>query len=250
MQPPDKCRSDKVHRYCCSNPNCKKVFSKPKIIKYYVCPTCQTIVDMTLDNFPSTTQEKPVLKKKLVALRKQKEKNQDIKQEPKVITSQHATIETESVSMDKPEAEMVLETMEPARITSQQATSDNGFPSMEKEKPEVKEISEEIEPAQMDEPNIVEVTLNKKSGLMGSDYDVPFKLENSDEQRETVNEETSQSSDFKCQYYFGYLSQRSKDEVIPETCFGCLKSIECMMSEYNKPKETMEEIKKWYSFKL
>ena len=35
----------KARRYSCSNPNCKSVFSRPKIIKYYVCPTCQTLVD-------------------------------------------------------------------------------------------------------------------------------------------------------------------------------------------------------------
>ncbi len=31
-------------KYLCSNPNCRKVFSKPKIIKYEVCPNCQTLV--------------------------------------------------------------------------------------------------------------------------------------------------------------------------------------------------------------
>jgi hypothetical protein len=31
-------------RYLCSNPNCRKVFSRPKIITYHVCPTCQTLV--------------------------------------------------------------------------------------------------------------------------------------------------------------------------------------------------------------
>jgi hypothetical protein len=34
-------------KYFCPNPNCKKVFSRPKIIKYTVCPTCQTLVDDT-----------------------------------------------------------------------------------------------------------------------------------------------------------------------------------------------------------
>ncbi len=32
--------------YCCSNPNCKTVFSQPKIIKYYVCPKCQSFAEM------------------------------------------------------------------------------------------------------------------------------------------------------------------------------------------------------------
>ena len=212
----NKSKNNKVHRYCCSNPNCKKVFSKPKIIKYYVCPTCQTMVDLTFDNSQLLAREKPVLEKKQVTLRKQKESKQDKIKEPKAITSQQATTNNESTSW---------------------------------EKPEVKEILETIEPAQIEEPNIVEITLNKKSGVMGSDYGLPFSLGFGDEHPETVKEQTCESSDVQCPYYFGYLSQRNKEEVIPESCFGCLKSIECMLSEFNKTKETVEEIKKWYSFK-
>jgi hypothetical protein len=172
---------------------------------------------VTFENSQLIAQKKPVLEKKQVTLRKQKESKQDENQEPKA-------------------------------ITSQQATTDNELKSMEK--PEVKEILETLEPAQMEEPNIVEITVNKKSGEMGSHYVLPFSLSTSDEHLEKVKEQTSKSSDFQCQYYFGYLSQRNKEEVIPEICFGCLKSIECMMSEYNKSKESVEEIKKWYSFKL
>jgi hypothetical protein len=36
----------KNEEYCCSNPNCKSVFSQPKILKYYVCPSCQTVVEV------------------------------------------------------------------------------------------------------------------------------------------------------------------------------------------------------------
>jgi hypothetical protein len=35
--------------FVCSNPNCKSVFSRPKIIKYQVCPTCQTVLSVTAD---------------------------------------------------------------------------------------------------------------------------------------------------------------------------------------------------------
>ncbi len=37
----------RAQKYLCSNPNCRKVFSKPKIIKYHVCPACQTLVDIS-----------------------------------------------------------------------------------------------------------------------------------------------------------------------------------------------------------
>jgi hypothetical protein len=172
---------------------------------------------VTFENSQLIAQKKPVLEKKQVTLRKQKEIKQDENQESKA-------------------------------ITSQQATTDNELKSQEKA--EVKEIVETVEPTQMDEPNIVEITVNKKSDEMGSHYALPFSLSTSGEQLETVKEKTSKSSDFQCQYYFGYLSQKNKEEAIPEICFGCLKSIECMMSEYNKSKEAVQEIKKWYSFKL
>ena len=49
--------------YCCSNPNCKSVFSYPKIIKSYVCPNCETLVEMdNIEHQPfieySTPEEK------------------------------------------------------------------------------------------------------------------------------------------------------------------------------------------------
>ena len=246
MQPQDKSKNDKAHRYCCSNPNCKKVFSKPKIIKYYVCPTCQTIVDMNFENSQLIAREKPP------TLRKPKEGNKSKKQEPEAITSQQAQELGAIMSQQTQELEamgaiMSQRAQELDAITSQQATTDNEIMPMEK--PEEKAVLETVEPAQMEEPNIVEVKVNKESTVTG-DYDLPFTLGNSDEHKETVKEQKGQSSDFQCKYYFGYLSQRNKEEVIPETCFGCLKSIECMMSEYNKTKETIDEIKKWYSFKL
>lgn len=43
----DKDGKRRGQKYLCSNPNCRRVFPRPKIIRYYVCPTCQTLVDMT-----------------------------------------------------------------------------------------------------------------------------------------------------------------------------------------------------------
>src|SRR5208283_3802350 len=103
MLPLEKSKNDKVHRYCCSNPNCQKVFSKPKIIKYYVCPTCQTIVDMTFENSKLVTREKRAPEKRQAPLRKQKESKQDKIQEPKVITSQQAITNNELTSQEKPD---------------------------------------------------------------------------------------------------------------------------------------------------
>ena len=49
-----------------------------------------------------------------------------------------------------------------------------------------------------------------------------------------------------CKHYFGYLGQREKGEGIPESCLGCAKSLDCMLSDYYKSKEPIAEIKKWY----
>jgi hypothetical protein len=112
---------------------------------------------------------------------------------------------------------------------SQQATTSNELPSLEE--PEVQEKFETIKPAQeeKEEPTTIDTVSNQ-----------PLEI--------TVSEQTPQSSGFQCPHYFGYLSKRSKGEVIPEICFECPKSIECMLSVYNTSKENMEEIKKWYPF--
>jgi hypothetical protein len=55
-------------------------------------------------------------------------------------------------------------------------------------------------------------------------------------------------SSSECEYGFGYLSQREKGEAIPSTCVECPKSLDCMLAEYNKSRESVKEIKKWYSF--
>lgn len=67
---------------------------------------------------------------------------------------------------------------------------------------------------------------------------------------ETVEIETAFPSSSGCQYGYGYLSQRKKGEGIPDTCVGCPKSIDCMLSEYYKKREraSVKEIKKWYSY--
>lgn len=49
-------------KHSCSNPNCGKKFSRPKVIKYYVCPSCQTLIDIPSQKIPDnvTQIKKPV----------------------------------------------------------------------------------------------------------------------------------------------------------------------------------------------
>jgi hypothetical protein len=51
-----------------------------------------------------------------------------------------------------------------------------------------------------------------------------------------------------CQYYFGYLGDRQKNEAIPETCLDCPNSIDCMLSKHEL-RDSVQEIKKWYPSK-
>lgn len=54
------------------------------------------------------------------------------------------------------------------------------------------------------------------------------------------------SGDCRCQYYFGYLADREKQEGIPDPCLECPRSLDCMLTNY-KSENTVTEIGKWYS---
>ncbi len=117
MEPVDQSKSNKIKRYCCSNPNCNKVFSKPKIIKYYVCPSCQTLVDEDSYGFHSPTQETAVQKKKQT--RRLKGNKQEIVSDPQAVElpqSDPAPINDELVSAEKLEVDEEPEKMMPAPI--------------------------------------------------------------------------------------------------------------------------------------
>ena len=149
-----------VRRYCCSNPNCKTFFSRPKIIKYDLCPTCQTVVEMTTIEGQIVKAEEQVPRKKSV-----------------------------------------------------------------KKKTERKEV-EKLKQFQSQEPTPMETARSGQLTISEEEVDAP--------------------SDSRCKHYFGYLGQREKGEGIPDTCLECLKSLDCMLSDYNKSTKTVEEIKKWY----
>jgi hypothetical protein len=94
----------------------------------------------------------------------------------------------------------------------------------------------ETETAEAKNPELMELTLIQRLEAMVTE---------TGEKKETANS----SSDAECSHYLGYLNQRVKGETIPETCIVCPKSIECLLSESDSSKESMKEIKKWYSFK-
>jgi hypothetical protein len=169
--------------YCCSNPNCSKVFSRPKIIKYYVCPSCQTLVDM-----------------------------------PTQIISDHVN------PPKKPNGRVRKQELKaelPLNQLVSNAEIENSKKSVVNEPLDLKlEFVEECEPVDT-------TSLEDKVQL-------------------AVEGKVSTELDFQCSHYFGFLSERIEGQEIPETCFGCLKSIECMLSKSNKSEESVQEIKQWY----
>ena len=49
-----------------------------------------------------------------------------------------------------------------------------------------------------------------------------------------------------CQFWFGYLSQKDKEQSLPQECIECEKVVECMLTKYNGSTSAVNEIKKWY----
>jgi DNA-directed RNA polymerase subunit RPC12/RpoP len=49
-----------------------------------------------------------------------------------------------------------------------------------------------------------------------------------------------------CQYWFGYLNQKSKCDSMPQSCVECEKVVECMLNRYYSSTRAVSEIKKWY----
>src|SRR5512139_1131474 len=49
-----------------------------------------------------------------------------------------------------------------------------------------------------------------------------------------------------CQYWFGYLNQKEKDEPMPKECVECEKVVECMLNQSCYSADAVAEVKKWY----
>ena len=49
-----------------------------------------------------------------------------------------------------------------------------------------------------------------------------------------------------CQHWFGFLSQKDKNESVPLECVECEKVMDCMLNQYYDSKDAVSEIEKWY----
>jgi hypothetical protein len=226
-------KGSKTEQYCCSNPNCHKIFSKPKIIKHYVCPSCQTLIDLNAEK----VQVRPVSQERHPVARKVLKRRQ--KQEPTMETKIQE-IETAAPTFAHPETKDERQLDEKLQGNkAEQALSQSEM----KVEPKLEEkylLNEklEVESANVKNFEPLELTLTQRLEAMV---------------REKKKEEApapDSSSIGKCLHYLGYLKQRTKGEIIPEACIECSQSIECLLSEPDRSKESLKEIKKWYAIKL
>ncbi len=197
--PPKGNEKHKVRKYSCPNPNCKTVFSRPKIIKYYVCPTCQTLVDESniaehLENDVASQRSKVARSRK-----------------PKTIEPseflQIGVLDVEETRSDQSELEELCVTCGDGETDASKKVVD-------------------LEPVQLPQQETTEFPQPKH---------IP-----------TVETEKASEPSLRCQYGFGYLSHRESGAGIPDTCIECPDSLNCMLSQYHKSGESVEEISKWY----
>jgi hypothetical protein len=55
-----------------------------------------------------------------------------------------------------------------------------------------------------------------------------------------------EDEEVECQFWFGYLGQRTDGEAIPELCVECKKVLECMLKKEAYSTKAVKEIKKWW----
>lgn len=253
--------SNDGHRYQCANPNCGKAFSKPKIIKYYVCPTCQTLVIMDT----KVTQSNQEVKNKNDSATKENRTQRKRKQKPEALdrkqpepteppqTSQPSETTKSILSTNLPDLEAPL-TIQSSIVNASQSENAPDEPKKEEtidlevpitaQSPVISDAPPETEMDESDETKTEDDVIRDYVKLATSpDLISPSVNENS----ETFGVEKKPIvGDSFCKHYFGYLGQREKGEQIPEDCFGCSKSIECMLESNEHSSKKVEGIKQWY----
>ena len=187
--------------YSCPNPNCKTVFAEPKIIKYYVCPICQTLVDESnlAEHLENSVASRA---KKVVACRK----SEIVEPDPAEFL-EIGILEVETTKSFQSE-------LEELRVTKEEAETEAG-----------KKVID-FDPVQLPQQETTKAL--------------------QPEQIVTAETEKTSEPSPKCQYGFGYLSHRESGAGIPETCIECPDSLNCMLSQYHRSGESVEEISKWY----
>ena len=172
-------------KHICSNPNCGKIFSKPKIIRYYVCPSCQTLVDIPSQEIPDPA---PPIKKLF----------------------RHAIKQN----------------------SGSELTQDQQVSNVEKTDSKESPLGENLDLKLELIPEFEAVNISS----------LEEKVQLAVEGRKVLSE-----LNFPCNHYFGFLGEKKEGQGIPESCFECPKSVECLLSKSAKSEESIKEIKQWYN---
>jgi hypothetical protein len=234
-----------IQKYHCNNPNCGKCFAKPKIIKYYVCPTCQTLVDVPSQEMMDESEEKIIrplrTKTKKPTKRKTKISQPIEEQERSAIIK---PVEVTELSIPQIADVLPIPDLEDPIVERNAVDEASKVVIVEKSDPILeKSVIDDtskiiVENDILEEASEVQNAFEEKSEPTST---VPLEEES---QLSSAQEENPQSNSH-CMQYFGYLGERGKGAEIPEDCFECSKAIECMMSKSDLS-TGFEEIKKWY----
>ncbi len=138
-------------RYHCVNPNCKRVFARPKIIKYYVCPTCQTLIDAVEEE----TQEFPQLEHHPGT---QTRKRTRAEAQPQPITMRDVKTENQTSSQEK------------LGSPEQKPETDKPFPAPEQNQTLQLATAAEIPSESQQQPVILEQTITPPPSSSGCQY--------------------------------------------------------------------------------
>jgi hypothetical protein len=246
---------------------------------YRVCPTCQTMIDTTAAVFQAGVVEEEHVKTEQPITDKSREKSEKAQsQEPKKIIQPNVeetkkadikAVEDRTISPPKTiEPKILQPTTTDPEMTDSKKTETKTLTqpeTMQARAAETKTVMPQkvlepkilqpktIEPKTTTQPEKLEAKTTESKTIVPTLIAVPSKTaEHKTTEPKTIVKQTvksegeNASSGNTCQYYYGYLGQREKGEGIPNSCVECAKSLDCMLAEYYKSKETVEEIRKWY----
>jgi len=206
-------RNEKM-KHSCSNPNCGKIFSRPKVIKYYVCPSCQTLIDIPTQKIPDNVTSN----KKTVERARKKESESEL--------TLNQLVSNDEVTQSKENAKNEAIDLELEFITECESIDTS---SLEKKVTECESI----------DTSSLEKKVTECESIDTSSLEQKVQL--AVEGRKVLSE-----LNFQCSHYFGFLSEKKEGQEIPETCFECPKSVECLLSRCTKSEESIQGIKQWY----
>ena len=204
--------------FICPNPKCGEEFENPLVLtvlsvdppkKYEACPKC----------FAKIVREKLLKEKEESDLSQIKIDSKD----NEVLESKDEIETDENVSLDKEEKPDLPFFQRVKRLISNNNRSetetkelkDESVPIIEDNipnKPETDYEPENLEQHEMIETISSEITETAK------------KISDSEE---SISKETEST---ECPESFGYLSNRPKDEPIPQKCLVCSRMVDCMLS--------------------